>query len=259
MSGFTANVPDSRLLQGVVIVDLSRVLAGPFSTMILSQLGARIIKVEIPGTGDDSRAFGPFANGKSLYFSSINFNKESIALNLKHPDDRAIFERLLEKADVLVENYRPGTMEKLGYGWAILHDRFPRLIYSAASGFGDTGPYSKLAAYDVVVQGLGGLMSLTGYPGGRPVRVGVSVGDEVAGLYLTIGTIAALLSPYGHGPRRKDRRRNARLPSAVPRGRHHSICKDGPSASPSWHAPSLDRPVSGVQGKGCIHHHCCRE
>jgi len=192
MSGFTANAPDSRLLQGVVIVDLSRVLAGPFSTMILSQLGARIIKVEIPGTGDDSRAFGPFANGKSLYFSSINFNKESIALNLKHPDDRAIFERLLEKADVLVENYRPGTMEKLGYGWAILHDRFPRLIYSAASGFGDTGPYSKLAAYDVVVQGLGGLMSLTGYPGGRPVRVGVSVGDEVAGLYLTIGTIAAL-------------------------------------------------------------------
>ena len=112
MNGCTANVPDSRLLQGVVVVDLSRVLAGPFSTMILSQLGARIIKVGIPGSGDDSRAFGPFANGKSLYFSSINFNKESIALNLKHPDDRAIFERLLEKADVLVENYRPGTMEK---------------------------------------------------------------------------------------------------------------------------------------------------
>jgi CoA:oxalate CoA-transferase len=188
----TASLPDSRLLQGVTIVDLSRVLAGPYCTMILAQLGARIIKVEIPGTGDDSRAFGPFANGKSLYFSSINCNKESIALNLKQPADREIFEKLLAKADVLVENYRPGTMEKLGYGWPSLHEKFPRLIYGAASGFGDTGPYSKRAAYDMVVQGLGGIISMTGYPGGRPVRVGVSVGDMVAGLYLSIGLNAAL-------------------------------------------------------------------
>ena len=108
---------DSSLLAGITVIDLSRVLAGPYSTMTLANLGARVIKVEIPGTGDDSRAFGPFHNGKSLYFASINCNKESIALNLKNPDDRVIFEKLLEKADVLVENYRPGTMEKLGYGW----------------------------------------------------------------------------------------------------------------------------------------------
>ena len=180
------------LLSGVTVVDLSRVLAGPFCTMTLANLGARVIKVEIPGTGDDSRAFGPFANGKSLYFSSINCNKESIALNLKAPEDRAIFEKLLEKADVLVENYRPGTMEKLGYGWETLHARFPHLIYGAASGFGDSGPISKRAAYDMVVQGMGGIMSMTGYPGQPSARVGISIGDITAGLYLTIGLNAAL-------------------------------------------------------------------
>ena len=180
------------LLSGVTVVDLSRVLAGPFCTMTLANLGARVIKVEIPGTGDDSRAFGPFANGKSLYFSSINCNKESIALNLKAPEDRAIFEKLLEKADVLVENYRPGTMEKLGYGWETLHARFPHLIYGAASGFGDSGPISKRAAYDMVVQGMGGIMSMTGYPGQPSARVGISIGDITAGLYLTSGLNAAL-------------------------------------------------------------------
>ena len=183
---------NSSLLAGVTVIDLSRVLAGPFATMTLANLGARVIKVEIPGTGDDSRAFGPFHNGKSLYFASINCNKESIALNLKNADDRAIFEKLLEKADVLVENYRPGTMEKLGYGWDTLHAKFPHLIYGAASGFGDSGPYSKRAAYDMVVQGMGGVLSMTGYPGQPPARVGISIGDITAGLYLTIGLNAAL-------------------------------------------------------------------
>ncbi len=182
----------SSLLSGVTVIDLSRVLAGPFATMTLANLGARVIKVEIPGTGDDSRAFGPFHNGKSLYFASINCNKESIALNLKNADDRIIFEKLLEKADVLVENYRPGTMEKLGYGWETLHVKFPHLIYGAASGFGDSGPYSKRAAYDMVVQGMGGVLSLTGYPDQPPARVGISIGDITAGLYLTIGLNAAL-------------------------------------------------------------------
>ncbi len=182
----------SSLLSGVTVVDLSRVLAGPFATMTLANLGARVIKVEIPGTGDDSRAFGPFHNGKSLYFASINCNKESIALNLKNADDRIVFEKLLEKADVLVENYRPGTMEKLGYGWETLHAKFPHLIYGAASGFGDSGPYSKRAAYDMVVQGMGGVLSMTGYPGQPPARVGISIGDITAGLYLTIGLNAAL-------------------------------------------------------------------
>lgn len=195
----TAPISPTPLLSGVTIVDLSRVLAGPFCTMTLANMGARVIKVEIPGTGDDSRAFGPFAEGKSLYFSAINCNKESIALNLKKDEDRAIFEKLLEKADVLVENYRPGTMEKLGYGWETLHARYPHLIYGAASGFGDSGPYSKRAAYDMVVQGMGGIISLTGYPGGKPTRVGISIGDITAGLYLSIGLNGALFKRASTG------------------------------------------------------------
>jgi CoA:oxalate CoA-transferase len=184
-----ANAPP---LNGVTVLDLSRVLAGPFCTMILAQLGARVIKVEMPGTGDDSRAFGPFVNGRSLYFASLNYDKLSIALNLKNLADREIFEGLLRVSDVLIENFRPGTMEKLGFGWEALHARYPHLIYGAASGFGDTGPYSKRAAYDMVVQGMGAIMSMTGQPDSPPTRVGVSIGDLTAGLYLAIGTLAAL-------------------------------------------------------------------
>jgi len=179
-------------LSGVTILDLSRVLAGPYCTMILAHLGARVIKVEMPGTGDDARAFGPHVNGESLYFASINCNKESIALDLKAAEDRALFEKLLGLADVLVENFRPGTMEKLGYGWDLLHARFPRLIYGAASGFGHTGPYSGRPAYDMVVQGMGGVLSVTGPSGGPPCRVGVSIGDMVAALFLATGLNAAL-------------------------------------------------------------------
>lgn len=184
--------PHDQPLKGITVLDLSRVLAGPYCTMILAQLGAKVIKVEIPGSGDDSRAFGPFANGKSLYFAAINYDKQSIALNLKDPADRETFERLVGIADVLVENYRPGTMEKLGYGWETLHARYPDLIYGAASGFGDTGPYSRRAAYDMVVQGMGGIMSITGQPDSPPTRVGVSIGDLAAGLYLAIGIIGAV-------------------------------------------------------------------
>jgi CoA:oxalate CoA-transferase len=179
-------------MTGVTVLDLSRVLAGPFCTMILAQLGARVIKVEMPGTGDDSRAFGPFVNGKSLYFASLNYDKLSVALDLKHPADREAFEGLLGISDVLVENFRPGTMERLGFGWETLHARYPRLVYGAASGFGDTGPYSKRAAYDMVVQGMGAIMSMTGQPDSPPTRVGVSIGDLGAGLYLAIGLLAAL-------------------------------------------------------------------
>lgn len=180
-------------LSGVTVVDLTRVLAGPFCTMVLADLGARVIKVEQPGTGDDSRAYGPFTQEMSAYFASLNRGKESIALDLKAPSDRAIFETLLERADVLVENYRPGTMEKLGYGFDALKPRYPRLIYAAASGFGHTGPYSKRAAYDMVVQAMGGLMSITGTEGGPPVRVGSSIGDITAGLFTAIGVSSALL------------------------------------------------------------------
>lgn len=179
-------------LSGVTVLDLTRVLAGPYCTMVLADLGARVIKVEQPETGDDSRAYGPFMNGQSAYFGSLNRGKESIALNLKDEGDKAIFEKLLTLCDVLVENFRPGTMEKLGYGWEKLHADYPRLIYAAASGFGHTGPYSKRAAYDMVVQAMGGIMSVTGHPGQPPVRVGTSIGDITAGLFTAIGVNAAL-------------------------------------------------------------------
>ncbi|MGB7405997.1 MAG: CaiB/BaiF CoA-transferase family protein [Pacificimonas sp.] len=179
-------------LSDLVIVDLSRVLAGPYCTMVLSDLGARVIKVERPDIGDDARAIGPFKDGKSAYFTSINRGKQSIALDLKADGDREVFEALLDRADVLIENYRPGTMEKLGYGWDALHARWPKLIYAAASGFGHTGPDSKKAAYDMVVQAMGGIMSVTGHPGGPPTRVGTSIGDITAGLFTVIGILSAV-------------------------------------------------------------------
>ena len=179
-------------LDDLLIVDLSRVLAGPYATMVLSDLGARVIKVERPGQGDDSRHIGPFLGTQSAYFASINRGKQSIALDLKNADDRVVFDALLAKADVLVENYRPGVMAKLGLGWDVLHARHPRLIYAAASGFGQTGPDAGKAAYDMVVQAMGGIMSVTGWPGGKPTRVGTSVGDITAGLFTVIGILAAL-------------------------------------------------------------------
>jgi CoA:oxalate CoA-transferase len=180
-------------LSGITIIDLSRILAGPYCTLLLAELGARVIKVEPPQQGDDARHYGPFKNGKSTYFASVNRGKESIALDLKSPAGRDIFERLLDKADALVENFRPGTMEKLGYGWDSLHPRYPRLVYAAASGFGHSGPYSRYPAYDMVVQGLGGIMSITGHPGMPLTRVGTSVGDLAGGLYTAIALNAALL------------------------------------------------------------------
>jgi CoA:oxalate CoA-transferase len=186
-------------LAGLTVIDLTRVLAGPSCTQMLADLGARVIKVEQPGCGDDARAIGPFVDGVSAYFLSVNRNKESIALDLKAAEDRALFERLLARADVLVENYRPGTMEKLGYGWDALHERFPRLVFTSVSGFGQTGPYSGFPAYDMVVQAMSGMMSVTGFEGGGPCRVGVSIGDLGAGLYAVIGTQAALMQRAATG------------------------------------------------------------
>lgn len=180
-------------LDGVTVIDLTRVLAGPMCTQTLGDLGARVIKVEQPEVGDDSRAIGPFIDGTSAYFLSVNRNKESIALNLKADEDRQIFERLLARADVLVENYRAGTMEKLGYSWDELHARFPRLIVVSISGFGQTGPYREKPAYDMVVQAMSGMMSVTGHADSGPCRVGVSIGDLGAGLYAVIGTQSALI------------------------------------------------------------------
>ncbi len=180
-------------LSGITIIDLSRILAGPYCTLLMAELGARVIKVEAPKTGDDARQYGPFKNQKSTYFASVNRGKQSIVLDLKAAADREIFERLLDRADAVVENFRPGTMERLGYGWESLHPRYPRLIYAAASGFGHTGPYSHYPSYDMVVQGLGGIMSITGVPDGPLVRVGTSIGDLAGGLYTAVALNAALL------------------------------------------------------------------
>jgi len=179
-------------LAGTLVVDLTRVLAGPFCTLVLVDLGARVIKVEAP-EGEDARRIGPFIEGRSAYFLSLNRGKESIALDLKEQADRAIFEKLLARADVLAENFRPGVMERLGYGWETLHERFPRLVMASTSGFGQTGPYAGRPAYDLVAQAMGGIMSLTGHPGGPPTRVGTSTGDITAGLFTAIGIQAALL------------------------------------------------------------------
>ncbi len=183
---------DPRPLAGIKVIDLTRVLAGPYCTLVLANLGARVIKVERPGRGDDVRDVGPFRGGKSLYFSALNYDKESIALDLKADADRKIFEDLLADADVLVENYRPGTMQRLGFGFDVLHAKFPRLIYGAASGFGQTGPLSPRPAYDMVVQAMSGMLSLTGHPEHPPARVGVSIGDIAAALFLAIGISSAL-------------------------------------------------------------------
>jgi CoA:oxalate CoA-transferase len=184
-------------LSGLVVVDLTRVLAGPYCTMILADLGARVIKVEMPEKGDDARHVGPFVQigeeSVSAYFFSVNRNKESIALDLRRPEDCAIFDRLLDGADILVENFTPGTISKLGYSWEQLHRKHPRLVLASISGFGQTGPYRDLPAYDMVVQAMGGILSLTGEEGGVPTRVGVSIGDLAAGMFAAIGVQAAVV------------------------------------------------------------------
>ncbi|KJZ25096.1 CaiB/BaiF CoA transferase family protein [Tritonibacter mobilis] len=180
-------------LDGLIILDLTHVLAGPYASMTLADLGARVIKVERPGLGDDTRAFPPFKGSESAYFATINHGKESIALDLKNVDDRIVFEELLSRSDVILENYRPGVMERLGYGWEDLHTKYPKLIYGAVSGFGHSGPDSQRPAYDMVVQARGGVMSITGERDREPVRVGASIGDIAAGMFLAQGILAALL------------------------------------------------------------------
>ena len=180
-------------LDGLIILDLTHVLAGPYASMTLADLGARVIKVERPGLGDDTRAFPPFKGSESAYFATINHGKESIALDLKNVDDRLVFEELLSRSDVILENYRPGVMERLGFGWEDLHTKYPKLIYGAVSGFGHSGPDSQRPAYDMVVQARGGVMSITGERDREPVRVGASIGDIAAGMFLAQGILAALL------------------------------------------------------------------
>jgi len=181
-------------LSNIRILDLTRVLAGPYASMILGDMGADIIKIERPDTGDDSRSFGPYVNGESAYFMSINRNKRSMTLNLKTDEGKKLLLDMIEKVDVVMENFRPGTMEKLGLGYETLKEINPRLIYAAMSGFGHTGPYSQRPAYDGVVQAMGGIMSITGEEGGKPTRVGPSIGDLAAGMFGAIGILGALTS-----------------------------------------------------------------
>jgi CoA:oxalate CoA-transferase len=174
-----------------MIVDLTRVLSGPYCTLLLADLGARVIKVESAG-GDESRAFTPFHEGQSAYFASFNRGKESIALDLKSTADRAILERLLDRADVLVDNFRPGVMDRLGFGRDVIGARWPRLIQASISGFGQHGPDAGRAAFDLVMQAMGGIMHLTGAENGPPARAGSSFVDIGTGMFAAIGILAAL-------------------------------------------------------------------
>jgi crotonobetainyl-CoA:carnitine CoA-transferase CaiB-like acyl-CoA transferase len=180
-------------LEGLTVVDLTRVLSGPYCTMQLADMGARVIKIERPGAGDDTRAWGPpFIEGESAYFLSINRNKESVTLNFKHPDGLRILHELVAGADILVENFRPGTLDDMGLDYATISQRHPRLIYASVSGFGQTGPLRDRAGYDAVLQGEAGIMSLTGPPDGGGYKVGVAVADLVSGLFAAQGILLAL-------------------------------------------------------------------
>src|SRR3954453_9125409 len=189
-----AHTPGPRPLAGVRVLDLTRVLAGPLGTMVLADLGADVIKVERPDGGDDLRHWGPpfTPDGESVYFLAVNRNKRSVAIDLRTDEGRALFLELARSADVVVENFRPGTLDDLGIGWKALRDANPRLILCSLSAYGSSGPYRDLPGYDIVVQAMGGIMSVTGEPGGRPMRVGIAIVDILAGLYVAIGVQAAI-------------------------------------------------------------------
>ena len=182
------------LLEGIVVLDLTRVLAGPYCGTLIADMGATVIKVENPIGGDDSRSMGPFINGNSVYYANFNRSKLGCTLNLKTSEGKEIFKELVKKADSIIENYRPGTMEKLGLGYDELKKENPAIIYGAVSGFGHTGPLSKRAGYDIIGQAMGGLMSTTGWPGGPATRSGTPLGDVLGGLNLAIGILAALVN-----------------------------------------------------------------
>ena len=185
--------PAQMPLTGVRVLDLGRHLAGPTCAMLLGDLGADVIKVEKPGVGEDGRAAGPpFFSGISAFFLSANRNKRSLTLDIKRPEGQAVFQRLAETADVVVENFRPGVMDALGIGYAATSARNPRIIYCAISGFGADGPFADRPGLDQIIQGVSGLMSVTGFEGGEPVRVGIPIADLLTGLYGAYGIMAAL-------------------------------------------------------------------
>ena len=188
-----------KALEGIKILDLTRVLAGPFCTMVLADLGAEVIKVEPPTTGDDSRSFPPFKGDESTYFINFNRNKKSIVLDLKKAGDREKFLKIVEQMDVVVENFRPDTMEKMGLGFEELQRVNRKLIYASISGFGHYGPYKNKAGYDIIGQAMGGIMSITGWPGGPPTRTGTGIADILAGLFCCVGILSAVHARNAYG------------------------------------------------------------
>lgn len=182
-------------LTGMTVVDLTRILAGPYCTMLLGDMGADVMKIERPDGGDDTRGFGPpYLNGESAVFLSINRNKKSVTLNLKHPEGKTIFTKLVAQADVLVENFRPGTMASLGFDYAAVSRLNPRIIYCSISGFGQTGPYADRGGYDTIAQAMGGIMSATGHPDMPPAKAGVPVADVGTGMFAAFGILAAFIA-----------------------------------------------------------------
>lgn len=182
----------TKPLDGLCVIDLTRVLAGPFCTMLLADMGADVIKVENPIGGDDSRAFGPYKQGLSAYYMGLNRSKRSVTLNLKDERAKEMFRTLVRGADVVTENFKPGTMDRLGLGYEALRQINPKIIYAASSGFGQSGPYSPRAAYDLIIQGMSGFMSITGFDSEHPVKSGSSIADIFAGTFTAIGVLAAL-------------------------------------------------------------------
>lgn len=179
-------------LEGITVLDLTRVLAGPYSTMMLADMGANVIKIEQPGSGDDTRHLGPFKNNESIYYITNNRNKKGITLNLKDPKGKEIFKEMVKKADIVTENYRPGVMEKLGLGYDVLKEINPGIIYGCISGFGHFGRYKDRPGYDIIAQAMSGLMSTTGWPDTPPTRTGTATGDVLGGLFMAIGVLGAL-------------------------------------------------------------------
>ncbi len=187
-------------LSGLVVFDLTRILAGPSCTQILGDLGAEVIKIERPNVGDDTRNFAPpylptgsgEESSESAYFAGTNRNKRSVTLNLSDPEGQAIAKKMIAKADILTENFKTGTLAKYGLDYTSLHPEFPRLIYCSVTGFGHTGPYAARPAYDALIQGMGGVMSITGEPKGAPMKVGVSIADLMSGMYASVAILAAV-------------------------------------------------------------------
>ncbi len=241
-------------LAGVRVIDLTRVLAGPFCAMSLGDMGAEVIKIEEPGKGDDTRGWPPFVSGEATYFLSVNRNKKSLTLNMKAPEGQEILRKLLASADVVLENFRPGTMERLGFGYAALRKANPKLVYCSISGFGESGPEAHRPGYDLIVQGESGVMDITGFPDGPPVKVGNSIGDLVAGMAAAQGITLALLSREKTGRGQKVEIGMLDVMASLLTYQAGLYLNAGGAPRPARQRAPVHRAVRGLQGAGRLHH-----